>query len=112
MKLSRREFLKYIAVLGSIAPIFDIDAIREANFSYEKLKSISEIENITKVDFAPYYLPRDNFCYYYVYLKTGERLSLDTNEIEERYGDILPYLIEHGRDDLKVDNSWRVIWNS
>lgn len=113
MKLSRRNFLKYTALLGAIVPLFDIEKIKAnpTDFSPEQLKSISEIQDIQKADTSPYYLPRHGFGYYDVYLKSGKRILLDTDEVKERYGDILSYLIEYSRPDLRIDDAHRAIWN-
>lgn len=113
MNLSRRDFLKRLALLGAIIPLFDIEKIKAnlVDFSPEQLKSISEIQDIQKADTSPYYLPRHGFGYYDVYLKSGERILLDTDQIKERYGDILSCLIEYSRPDLRIDDSYRAIWN-
>lgn len=115
MKLSRRDFLKYLAVIGSFAPFFNIENIKAniADFSFEQLESISEIRSIKKAEWSPYYVPRSvDFGYYDIELKDGSKVCLDTVEIKERYGGILGYLIEHGQGDLKIDNSKRIAnWN-
>lgn len=105
MKLSRRDFLKYITLLGSFAPFIDVDKVKEnlADFSYDQLKSISEIESIRLSGCSPYCLAAGHTWdneYYDVYLKSGDKLWLSDRQIEERYGNILDYFL----DDTKPFN--------
>lgn len=103
MKLSRREFLKRITLVASIAPFIDVDKIREnlVNFSYDQLRSISEIKDIRLSGCSPYSLAPGGTWddrYYDIYLKSGDKLWLSDRQIKEQYGDILDYFLSKSLD--------------
>lgn len=99
MKLSRRDFLRYITLLGSFAPFIDVDKVKEnlTDFSYDQLKSISEIESIKLSAWGPYQAAKDYKNYYDIKLKNGTELWMHEGQIKERYGDILNYFLDNSK---------------
>ena len=95
-KLTRREFLKYVTLLGAISPIFDIDLIRNnlSNFTVDQLKAISEIQDIKRgveIQSNPYvlFIPEK----WLITFKDGTQTFIDEREMNYRYGGINSYLM-------------------
>lgn len=94
-KLTRRDFLKYVSLLGAISPVFNVDLIRDNldKFTDEQLKAAGKIESIIKLPPSPYMLSSERDMYM-VTLRDGRIIYHSRDYIERIYGSILHYIKE------------------
>ncbi len=92
MKLSRRDFLKRLALLGSIAPFIDVDKLSKnlPDFTNEQLKELSKVDKVEVSSPNVYMAYQPNW--YKVTLKDGNVLYMSKDEILKHYGTVLNFL--------------------
>ncbi len=92
MKLSRRDFLKRLALLGSIAPFIDTEKLSEnlSDFTNKQLKELAKVDKVEATPSNVYMAYQPDW--YKVTMKDGNVLYMSKDEILKHYGSVLNFL--------------------